>query len=288
MSLGIYNKPYNEVEKVIVNNCQDYLKDPNRSFIAPFKIVGNLYYVGDKSVCAHLIDTGSGLILFDAGYEHTIHLLENSIKELGFKLNDVKWLIISHGHFDHFGACNEFRKKYGVKTFMSKIDAEMLRKNPSAGLLDMYKNSNAALPIIDYEFNDNEVLTLGNTKIKCVISKGHSPGTSSFFFDVFDGDKTYKVGYFGGVGLLTLYKDFLKKYDLPISLRNDFLETLNNLKGKTVDITLGNHPSHNHTLEKRDKMLKNESENPFINPSEWDENLKILKEDYLEFIKKGY
>lgn len=288
MSLGIYNKPYNEVEKIISDNCQDYLKDPNRSYIAPFKIVGNLYYVGDKSVCAHLIDTGSGLILFDAGYEHTIHLLKNSIEELGFKLSDVKWLIISHGHFDHFGACNEFRKKYGVKTFMSKIDAEMLCKNPSAGLLDMYKNSNATLPIIDYEFNDNEVLTLGNTKINCVISAGHSPGTSSFFFDVFDGDKTYKVGYFGGVGLLTLYKDFLKKYDLPISLRNDFLETLNNLKGKTVDITLGNHPSHNHTLEKRDKMLKNESENPFINPSEWDENLKILKEDYLEFIKKGY
>ncbi|MBR5439349.1 MAG: MBL fold metallo-hydrolase [Clostridia bacterium] len=285
MDLGIYSKPYNEVEKIIIENCKNYRENPGISYLKPFKIVGNLYYVGDKKVCAHLIDTGSGLILFDAGYEHTTYLLENSIEEAGFNLKDIKWLIISHGHFDHFGACNRFRTLYGVKTFMSKKDCQMLRENEASGLLDMYKNPNATLPIIDYEFDDGEILKLGNTQIKCVLSPGHSQGTTSFFFDVFDGAKTYKVGYFGGVGFLTLYNDFLKKYNQPLSLRSDFLNTLNSLKGIKVDITLGNHPVHNHTLEKLDKMLKNAGDNPFINASEWDENLEILKEQYLEFIK---
>ena len=264
----------------------DYYTRPSQDYIEPFRILGNLYYVGDKRVCSHLINTGEGLILFDAGYQHTIHLLIQSIWEAGFNPKDIKYLILSHGHFDHFGACNEFRSLYKCKTFMSKADCDMLRKTPESGLLAMSPNPYATLPIIDHEFEDGDILTLGNTSIKCVLSPGHSPGTTSFFFNITDKSQTYKVGYFGGTGFLTLYKDFLKKYNLDMRLRDEFIKTIEKLKGFEVDIVLGNHPSHNHTIEKRQKMKENSSENPFINPNEWDEYLIKLESLYRVFLEK--
>lgn len=286
LDLGIYNKTYFEIEDGLIENLSDFYKNPSQAYIKPFRILNNLYYVGDKQVCAHLIDTGEGLILFDAGYQHTIHLLIQSIWEAGFNPKDIKYLILSHGHFDHFGACNEFRALYGCKTFMSKADCDMLRKTPEASLLAMSPNPYAKLPMIDCEFEDGDSIKLGNTTIKCVLSPGHSPGTASFFFDVVDNFKTYKVGYFGGTGFLTLYKDYLKKYKQDLSLRDSFINTIEKLKGIKVDIVLGNHPSHNYTIEKRQKMIENPKQNLFINPDEWDEYLENLEKLYQMFLEK--
>ena len=168
IDLGIYNKSYSEIESGLIPSLLSYYKNPSEAYIKPFKIINNLYYVGDKRVCAHLIDTGEGLILFDAGYQHTIHLLIESIYELGFNPKDIKYLIISHGHFDHFGSVNELRALYNCKTFMSKEDCNMLRTTPKASLLSVNPNPYASLPIIDHEFVDGEIIKLGNTSIKCV------------------------------------------------------------------------------------------------------------------------
>ncbi len=286
--LGMYEIGYFELDALLAEKRIEFYQNPSSVYIEPFRILGNLYYVGDKQVCAHLIDTGEGLILFDAGYQHTIHLLIQSIWSLGFNPADVKYLILSHGHFDHFGACNEFRSLYGTKSFMSKADCEMLKNTPRAGLLDMNPNPYALLPVIDHTFEDGEIISLGNTQIECVLSPGHSPGTTSFFFDITDGGKTYKVGYFGGSGFLTLYRDFLKKYELPLELQEQFAQTLIDLKSRQVDVSLGNHPAQNSTLEKRRRMIENPAVNPFIDPAEWCVNLNKLEMQYREFLKKGY
>lgn len=287
-NLGMYEHSYFELEGILAENLIDFYQHPGSVYLEPFKLLGNLYYVGDKRVCAHLIDTGEGLILFDAGYQHTIHLLIQSIWAMGFRPEDVKYLILSHGHFDHFGACNEFRTLYGTKTFMSKADCDMLQNTPQAGLLDMNPNPYALLPVIDHPFEDGEIISLGNTRIECVLSPGHSPGTTSFFFDVAEGDKIYKVGYFGGTGFLTLYRDFLNKYGLPQELRRRFTETIHMLRSRQVDIPLGNHPPQNKTLQKRRRMLEDPSVNPFIDPAEWGAYLDKLELEYREFLSKGY
>jgi len=286
IDLGIYDKSYDEVEKGLIPSLLSFYKNPSEAYIKPFRIIGNLYYVGDRRVCAHLIDTGEGLILFDAGYQHAIHLLIQSIYEMGFNPKDIKYLILSHGHFDHFGACNELRALYNCNTYMSKEDCDMLRRSPEASLMYLSPNPYASLPVIDHEFSDGEIIKLGNTEIKCVLSPGHSPGTTSFFFDVTDKGKTYKVGYFGGTGFLTLYKDYLNKYGLDLGLRDEFIKTIEKLKKMKVDIMLGNHPSHNSTLEKRAKMLEDPENNPFVDPMEWNEYLDNLEEQYWAFLEK--
>ena len=288
MNLGRYTVGYEQLEQKALPGREAFYRNPSAARCQPFRIIGNLYYVGDKQVCAHLIDTGDGLILFDAGYQNTVHLLIQSIWELGFDPADIKYLILSHGHFDHFGACNEFRALYGCKTFMSRADAEMHRTNPAGALLDMNPNPFAQLPIIDHEFEDGEIIRLGNTAIRCVLTPGHSPGTTTFFFDVREGETTYHVGYFGGVGFLTLYKAFLEKYNFPLSMRDEFLRSLEKVKGEPVDIVLGNHPAQNGTMEKRRRMLERPGENPFIDPAEWDEFLTCAGELFREFAAKGF
>ena len=81
-------------------------KKPFVGKMRPFRIIGNTYFVGTYQASAHLIDTGDGLILFDTGYGNTTHMLLDSIRSLGFDPMDIKYIIHSHGHFDHFGSGN--------------------------------------------------------------------------------------------------------------------------------------------------------------------------------------
>ncbi|MBR4426408.1 MAG: MBL fold metallo-hydrolase, partial [Spirochaetales bacterium] len=69
----------------------------------PFNMAENIYYVGNKSVSSHLFDTGDGLLLLDTTYMQTAYLLLESIRKLGFNPNDIRWILHSHGHYDHFG-----------------------------------------------------------------------------------------------------------------------------------------------------------------------------------------
>lgn len=284
----MYNQSYQSAICQIKENLKEFYANPSSAYCTPFKILNNLYYVGDKRVCAHLIDTGNGLILFDAGYHHTFKMLINSISELGFNPKDIKYLILSHGHFDHFGACNKLREIYGVKSFLNKADCEMISKNPSATLIELGPYPNEKMPIIDFQFDDGDIIKLGNTEIECVTSAGHSPGTTSFFFNIEENGKTYKVGYFGGTGFLTLYKDFLNEYKLSLDLQDEFKNSINKLKKRRVDIVLGNHPSQNSTFNKFYLMKNGTNKNPFINENEWNEMLNLLQKQYEVFLKKGY
>lgn len=76
----------------------------------------------DWSSSSHIIDTGDGLILIDSGYPHLMnHVIEN-IKSFGFEMSDIKYLLISHGHYDHMGSSVLLRQKYGTKIFLGEQD----------------------------------------------------------------------------------------------------------------------------------------------------------------------
>ena len=279
-------KTFEDLKEEYTNRNAEFYRKPSIAYIEPFSIFGNLHYVGDRRVCAHLIDTGDGLILIDAGFQHAIHLLIESIWEAGFNPKDIKYLILTHGHFDHFGASDEFRELFGCKVFMSRADCDILRNDPETGLLSMNPNPFAKLPTVDYEFEDGEIIKLGNTEIECIYSPGHTPGTTSFFFDVTDGETTYKAGLFGGVGFISLYKGFLENFGFDMSIRDEFSKTIEKLLPRKVDITLGNHPAQNKTIQKREQMLANPEENPFIDPDEWQSFLTDLKESYRKLLKE--
>ena len=282
------NVPYAQVEANFIPNLQDFYDNPDKYAIEPFRIFGNLYYVGDQKVTSHLIDTGDGLILFDTGYGNTTHMLLQSIRALGFDPMDIRYIIHSHGHFDHFGSGNELRALTGATVCMSAVDTALLRERPERALVAWGPRPGDPVCWPDVELQDGDHIRLGNTDITCVLSPGHTCGTMTFFFDVTEGDRTLRVGYFGGTGLLTVYKDYCRKFGLPLNKAQMLSDTLKKLKGYSVDIMLGNHPAQNRTLEKRQHMLDYPEENDFLDPTAWPDFLQAQEERLADFTAKDY
>lgn len=287
MDLNKYKKNFAEIEKMQQTKNLDYYAYPAKYYVKPFKIAGNVYYIGDSKVCSHLIDTGDGLIVFDSGFQHSIHLMVQAIWEAGFNPSDIRYLIHSHEHFDHIGAANEFKELYGCKLVISKAGADIMRDRPELVYMKANPNPYASLFTPDLELNDGDEIRLGNTVIRCISTPGHAPGVMSFFFDTEEDGKTYHVGYFGGAGFNTLYKEKLEQDHLPLSMRDTFLESLQKVREIPVDIVLGNHPRQNETLKKREAMLNNPESNPFINPSEWKEFVDNLTNQFKIFMENG-
>ena len=92
--------------------------------IKPFKICGNIYFVGTEPASSHLIATEEGLILLDSGYPHTLHHVIESIWELGFDLRDIRHVIHSHGHYDHLGATGHLLELTHAETFLGADDID--------------------------------------------------------------------------------------------------------------------------------------------------------------------
>ena len=261
---------YQERLKEYVDKMADFCRDPAKYHEDPFRIYGPLYYVGDRRVCLHLIDTGEGLVLIDSGYPHCIHMLTDSIWRLGFDPKDIRLIVHTHGHYDHFGASNEFRRLYGCDLAISRVDAEYMKKDPRFSLLEWSPDTPAAYDPPEFQvlLEDGQDLTIGNLTIHCRLVPGHTPGVMAFFFDVTENGKTLRAGLLGGVGLSALRRYHIEEFGLPAHLPQDMLRAVESLKAEHVDIHLGNHPGNNHTLEKREKMIAT-GENPFLSETDW-------------------
>ncbi len=263
---------YNEFRPGYLEHKMEFFRHPSIARIDPFKIADGLYYVGDKKVCVHLIDTGDGLILIDSGFLGAEHLLVDSIWRAGFDPKDIRIILHTHGHSDHFGASEEFRRMYGCKLAISRIDAELSRRNNISSTLYPLATS----PVFDSELEDGDTVELGDVKIRCVLTPGHTDGVMSFFFDATYEGKVYKAGLFGGVGVNAITLPYMIKNGYAEDLPQKMLSSIEFLRGETVDVHLGNHPGDNKTLEKREKQLS-EGGNPFIDQRSWGEFLDSLE-----------
>ncbi len=261
-----------------------FYAEPSTEYIAPFKMADDLYYVGDKLVCIHMIRTDEGLILLDAGYPCAKDLLIENIVRLGFDPADVRWIILTHAHFDHYGAANEFRNLYGTKVALSAADAASMRERPSRAFAPCPFPYN--LPVIDRELEDGEIFSFGGKQIRCVLTPGHTLGAMSFFFDVTDGGNTYLAGQFGGAGVNALRLPYMLHHQLPLDMAHRMVESLDLLMKEPVAVQLGNHPYNSNTLEKRERQLK-EGGNPFVDTTTWPEFLAKIRKKSLMIIESN-
>ena len=282
----LYSQIYKDSIGSFRERFKPFYENPESKKQTPFRIFGNLYYVGDQHVCMHLIDTGDGLILIDCGYGQTTHMIEESIRGLGFSMEDLRWIIISHGHFDHFGSGNELRRRYGCKIFMSRVDRDLIRERPERALCFLGPDPNMPVCWPDEVIDDGDVLTLGNTSILFRLAPGHTMGTLAFFFDVTDGKCIKRAGCWGGVGFFTVYKQHSRDFGLPENKCQLFLESAKKLQTEHVDIHLGNHPENNQTLQKYQKMLDEPGCNPFLDSNAWGVFLRNLETNARKFMEK--
>lgn len=224
--------------------------------IEPFRIIGNVYFVGTYPASSHLIDTGAGLILIDTGYADTLFMVVDSIHRLGFDPMDIKYIINTHWHGDHTAGTAALAGLTGAKTLIGEKDAEKAKQYFAPDIL----------------VRDGDTLTLGNTTVTFMETPGHTKGTVSFFLDVEENGNVYRVGSFGGAGANTLAQG---KFDYE-GCREDYRASVCRLRQEQVDVFIGNHVWNNNTYE-YGKLLLETGENRFIDRTLWTQFL-----DYCE------
>lgn len=279
-----YAQLHEEKRQKYLKSHAEFYTWPSTAAIDPFRIADGLYYVGDKKVCSHLIETKEGLILLDSGFYQSRHLLTESIRKLGFDPADVKWILHTHEHFDHFGAADEFRILYGTKSAISAAGAQSLREHPERALVDWSGSPYDVIPQFDYELQDGEIFEFGGVKIRCELTPGHALGVMSFFLEVTDGGEKHLAGLFGGAGYGAMKLDYMLSVSLPLDMPQRMLASLDRMEREPVTIHLGNHPGNNKTVAKRGQQLA-EGGNPFVDDgSSWRTFLADLRSKTEEII----
>ena len=240
-----------------------------RFYMPPFRIFGNLYFVGTEPASAHLIDTGDGLILLDTGYSETLYLVMDGIRQLGFDPYDIKLILHSHGHIDHIGGTRALVELTGAKTAIGRYDEDYVTGARDLTFAKELGMSFDGFFTPDRLLDDGDVIEMGNTRITCLHTPGHTEGTMSFFFDVTDENgRTMRGGNHGGAGMNSMGRAFLKSYGLPLSLRDDFRAGLHRLRKEHVDIFVGNHQHQCHTKERYARIMAGETD-AFVDPEAW-------------------
>jgi metallo-beta-lactamase class B len=249
--------------------------------VSPFRIAGNLYYVGAKEVASFLITTPQGHILLDGGFAETAPQIERNMAQLGFKIEDVKLLLNSHAHFDHAGGLAELKQKSGAKLIASAGDAELLR---SGGHGDFRFGDTLLFPPVqpDQIIYDGESIELGEQVMTAHSTPGHTKGTITWTTKIRDGEKNYNVVFVGSQSALD-YK-FVDQESYP-GIRADFEKSFATLNSLPCDIFLGSHGSFFNFLEKRKHLLSGES-NAFVDPDGYKRYLMDSEKDFREKLAK--
>lgn len=166
--------------------------------VAPIKVFDNLYYVGPGSVSVWLIPTADGLILIDTAQEPLVDHVIDSIRKVGFDPKNIRYILLSHGHLDHFGGAAKIQQLSGARVATLEEDWQLIERaatTPGRG--------NAPPPLApkrDMVIEEGQVLTLGKTSLKVYHLPGHTPGSPSFEFTVYDNGRPHKAFLFGGPG----------------------------------------------------------------------------------------
>ena len=229
--------------------------------VAPFQVFDNLYYVGAKSVSAWLLESDQGLILFDSLYGGLTDLAIDSIRALGFDPDDIRYLIVSHAHYDHIGGARRFQDEFGAVVMMTEEDWNMAEGPP------IYREY--PKPIRHLSASDGSTLNLGRTRLRFFQTPGVTPGVLSTRFTVYDNGYPHDAFLFGGSDL-----DFsgAEQAELYISSVRRIMQ----LEG--IEVNIPNHPESAEIFE-RYEILQDRGDgdpHPFVDPESWAAWLDLL------------
>ena len=227
--------------------------------IPPFKVFDNLYYVGIGHLASWLVTTSDGLILIDALQEPYVDHLIDSIQKLGFDPNDIRYLLVTHAHVDHYGGAARIQETYGPSVGMIEGDWNALAENPS---------DRARVPRRDIVFTDGDTLTLGDATLTFHALPGHTPGGLSIEQTVHDAGTPYKAFTLGGVTPRSMLRENIAA-----------LERIRRIPG--IQVNVPNHPWRGNVLQRAERLAERTpgEPHPFVAPEDFAALLEELKAD---------
>jgi metallo-beta-lactamase class B len=230
----------------------------------PYRIMGNLYYVGSKGLASYLITTPQGDILINSSFEENVPLIRASIEKLGFHFRDVKILLISHAHSDHCAGSALVKKLTGAKYMVMEGDVPVVE---SGGKEDFNYGKSAAQwypPVkVDRVLHDGDQVKLGNVVLTAHLTPGHTKGCTTWTMEITEGGKSYHVVIVGSPNVNPGYK-LVNNASYP-QIAQDYERTFSTLKALPCDIFLGAHGDYFGMLAKYARLQQG-GRNPFIDP----------------------
>ncbi|HEX6049731.1 MAG TPA: subclass B3 metallo-beta-lactamase [Gemmatimonadaceae bacterium] len=233
----------------------------------PFRIAGNLYYVGSTGVTAFLLTGPEGHVLIDGGYPETAPLIIASIAKLGYDIKDVNVLLNSHAHFDHAGGLRELQNASGATLWISEGDARLIG---TGGAGDRTYGPFRHLGLgrfpparVDRQFTDGDTIRVGSLALTAHVTAGHTPGCTSWSFPVRHRDRELLAVSICSLSLLP-FMNFVEPESSP-GIRSDFERSFETLRRLPADIFLGSHGSFfDLERKRREQNTATDPAEPFI------------------------
>ena len=235
--------------------------------IAPFRIAGNLYYVGGKDLASYLIVTPQGDILINSSLEASVPMIRSSVEQLGFKFKDIKVLLISHSHFDHDAGSAELIKETGARYMVMDGDVSVVE---SGGATDFaYAKDTYPAAKVDRVLHDGSRVALGGTVLTAHKTAGHTRGCTTWTLEVKDAGRSLKVVIVGSWNVNPGWR-LVDHPGQPASypgIADDYRRTFATLKALPCDIFLGAHGAYFGMLAKLERINQGAKENVWIDPT---------------------
>jgi metallo-beta-lactamase class B len=227
----------------------------------PFRIAGNLYYVGSEDLAAFLIVTPKGNILINSNLASSPPQIRKSIEALGFKFRDTRILLISHGHYDHAAGSSAIKRLTGAKYEVMDGDVPVIQ---SGGRNDFQFSGDKTMWFpparVDRVLHDGDTVSLGGAVLTAHKTAGHTKGATTWTMDVTDAGRTLHVVIVGGPYVLDSYQ-LINNATYP-HIADDFRKQFAALKGLPCDIFLGAHGGY-FDLKSFYQRLSQHDPNPF-------------------------
>jgi metallo-beta-lactamase class B len=252
---------------------------------APFRLAGPIHFVGTRHLAAFLIHTPQGHILIDGGMPSTAPIIEKSIRELGFKPDDIRILLTTQAHFDHVGSHAHFKKLSGAMVQAMEGDAQLLRDGGKSDYLF------AASP--DYHFprvpvdrvlKDGDVVGLGGVRIVARHTPGHTPGSATYEMDINEGGQIYTVVFAASTTVNPGTR--LVKNPSYAGILEDYRKAFQVLESLRPDIWVSGHSGFFELAAKRKKLNASNPAAAFVDADGYREMVASRKKAFEDLVSK--
>jgi metallo-beta-lactamase class B len=210
----------------------------------PHKIVGDIYYVGTRTLASFLVVTPQGHIIVDTTYERNVRTIQKSVEQLGFKFSDVKIVLGNHAHGDHMEGDALMKQLTGAQVMAMAEDVPALQAMKPGGKEHP----------IDRILHDGEPVTLGGTTLVAHLTPGHTRGGTTWTTTAHEGGKAYDVVFF-----CSLRAGGAVTPAIAAELDHSFAV----VRALPCDVPLGDHPAQ-YAMETKYAALKANGPNPFV------------------------
>jgi metallo-beta-lactamase class B len=245
---------------------------------APFRIVGNVYYVGSRGLACYLIASPAGHVLLDTGLEQVAPMVLDNVATLGFRARDIRVILSGHAHYDHVAGHAYVKSMTGARVYASAPDARLLE---SGGREDFRFGGEISFPpvTVDHRIADGEQVTVGPTTLTAHLTPGHTKGNTTWTMTVVDSGVRYNVVF---AGSMTINPGVhMVNYPPNPGVADDYARSFALLESLHPDIPLGSHGGFFNLDEKARRLAQGTTPNPFIDPQGYRDQIAAWKKVYL-------